>query len=73
MKEIILRWQHWVREEIDEETGEIKVEGHIEMRHERFYLEDILEMNTQWDGIVITFLDGHVFKTGDGDIHIFYH
>ena len=73
MKEIILRWTQWVREEIDEETGEIKVEGHTEMRHERFNLNDILEMKTQWNGLAITFLDGTVFETGDNDIHIFYH
>lgn len=73
MKEIILRWTHWVREEIDEQTGEIKVEGHNETIHKRFNLNDILEMKTKWNGVVITFLDGTVFKTDDSDIHIFYH
>lgn len=73
MKEVILRWTHWVREEIDEETGEIKVEAHNEMRHERFNLNDILEMQTKWNGIVITFLDGTVFEADDSDIHIYYH
>ena len=73
MKEIILRWTKWVREEIDEETGEIKVEGHTEMRHERFNLNEILEMKTSWNGVSITFLDGTTFETDDNDIHIFYH
>lgn len=73
MKEIILRWTKWVKDEINEETGEIIVPSHTETCHERFNLNDILEMQTKWNGVIITFLDGTVFETDDSDIHIFYH
>ena len=73
MKEIILRWTKWVKDELDDETGEIITPSHSEIRHERFNLNDILEMRTSWNGIVITFLDGTTFETDDNDIHIFYH
>ena len=73
MKEIILRWTKWVKDEFDEETGEIITPSHNEIRHERFNLNDILEMRTTWSGVIITFLDGTTFEIDDNDIHIFYH